>query len=169
MTDVVFEDKDFFVNYIYHLMDNPTQVRIQKLAYLLYAIYGSTYGMVDTKKDEEFLGQEYPKYLFKADFKAELYGAIEPYIYISFDKGKYASENLTDKEIKDFFNTPERKNIKGQIDNIVIDTNSIDDFMLVSRVRQDKVWKKAYQNGDKKMDNDAIIQEYSEKVINNEL
>ncbi|EAO75295.1 conserved hypothetical protein [Streptococcus agalactiae COH1] len=69
MDTVVFSEKDFLVNFLYKLLDNPTQIKVQKTLYLLFAFYGATYGNLDKDEDNEFSDQNYPKQLFKAILK----------------------------------------------------------------------------------------------------
>ncbi|HEO7186705.1 TPA: hypothetical protein VBE04_000819, partial [Streptococcus agalactiae] len=73
MDTVVFSEKDFLVNFLYKLLDNPTQIKVQKTLYLLFAFYGATYGNLDKDEDNEFSDQNYPKQLFKAIFEAWRY------------------------------------------------------------------------------------------------
>lgn len=55
MDTVVFSEKDFLVNFLYKLLDNPTQIKVQKTLYLLFAFYGATYGNLDKDEDNELI------------------------------------------------------------------------------------------------------------------
>lgn len=77
----------------------------------------------------------------------------------------YSKDNLTDIEIDNFFNTKELKNIKAFIQNIVNQCNSIDDFSLVDRTRQDNSWIEAYKLNTP-MNNSSIIDEYVRYMMN---
>lgn len=72
MKDVIFSNKDFLVNYLYKLLDNPTQVKVQKTLYLLFAFYGATYGKTknNSNGENEFFEQSYLRNLFSAKFEA---------------------------------------------------------------------------------------------------
>ena len=91
MKSVVFEDKDFLVQFLYKLFEKPSRIKIQKTLYLLYAFYGATYGNLNLNEDEEneFVGQNYPKYLFDANFEAWRYGPVEKEVYANDKKGLY--------------------------------------------------------------------------------
>lgn len=170
MDNVVFSNKDFLVNYIYRLLDNPTRIKIQKTLYFLFAYYGATYGNLQLNEDDEgeFSEQNYPRELFSANFEAWKYGPVEVDVYNN-EKifSYYSKDKLSDTEIDDFFNTNERKNIERFIQNIVAQINGIDDFSLVDRTHQDESWLKVYNPEDShiKMDNDTIIREYVEKYV----
>lgn len=167
MDRVVFQDKDFLVKFLYKLLENPTQIKVQKTLYLLFAYYGATYGNIKKEEDNEFSKQDYPKNLFEASFEAWRYGPVESEIYSKEKTEIYSRDNLSDQEIENFFNSPERKNIKEFIENIVRQTNSIDDFSLVDRTHQDEAWLKVYKEGEKhiKMDNNTIINEYISRYV----
>ncbi|HFE0901717.1 TPA: hypothetical protein ACF7YZ_001408 [Streptococcus agalactiae] len=69
MDTVVFSEKDFLVNFLYKLLDNPTQIKVQKTLYLLFAFYGATYGNLDKDEDNEFSDQNYPNNYLKLYLK----------------------------------------------------------------------------------------------------
>lgn len=170
MKSVVFEDKDFLVQFLYKLFEKPSRIKIQKTLYLLYAFYGATYGNLNLNEDEdenEFVGQNYPKYLFDANFEAWRYGPVEKEVYANDKKGLYESRSLTEDDIDSFFNTVELNNIKSFIENIVSQTKQIDDFSLVDRTHQDKAWQTVYTEGQNHipMDNNSIIQEYIDEYV----
>lgn len=170
MNSVVFENKDFLVQFLYELFEKPSRIKIQKTLYLLYAFYGATYGNINLSDDEEeneFVGQNYPKYLFNAIFEAWRYGPVEKDVYAKDRNDYYESRSLSSDEIDSFFNTVELKNIKSFIENIVSQTEQIDDFSLVDRTHQDKSWHTVYKEGQKHipMDNDSIIQEYIDEYV----
>ncbi|MGT2744924.1 Panacea domain-containing protein [Streptococcus phocae subsp. phocae] len=167
MNTVVFSEKDFLVNFLYQLLDNPTQIKVQKTLYLLFAFYGATYGKLETEEDNEFSEQNYPKELFKATFEAWKYGPVETDVYVNEKKGSYSDKILNEEDINEFFKTPELKNVRDFIENIVEQTNQIDDFSLVDRTHQDDVWLDVYKDGENHitMDNKKIIQEYIERYV----
>lgn len=163
MQTVVFSDKDILVNFLYKKLTNPTIPKIQKTLYLLYAFYGATYG--NLKSENDFVEETYPKYLFTANFTAGKYGPVEIDIYKKQKLHKY--DNIESDiplfpkdESNDRF-----ANIIMFINNIVNQTNLIDDYMLADRTKQDEVWKESFSNKDKTMDNKKIISEYIERYI----
>ncbi|HEO7348357.1 TPA: hypothetical protein VBE95_002030, partial [Streptococcus agalactiae] len=72
-----------------------------------------------------------------------------------------------EENINKFFNTPELKNVRDFIENIVEQTNQIDDFSLVDRTHQDNVWLDVYKEGESHipMENEKIIQEYIDRYV----
>lgn len=169
MDTVVFDNKDFLVNFLYKLLDNPTQIKVQKTLYLLFAFYGATYGNLENNQDDQndFSEQTYLKELFRANFEAWRYGPVETDVYANEKLGSYSGEELDNETINEFFNTSEFKNVKDFIENIVEQTNQIDDFSLVDRTHQDNVWLDVYKEGENHipMDNKEIIQEYIERYV----
>lgn len=170
MNQLVFEDKDFLVKFLYTLFETPSRIKIQKTLYLLFAFYGATYGSIESSnsdEENEFSGQEYPKYLFDAQFEAWRYGPVENEIYAREKGGQYEGVSLSDAEIDSFFDTIEKKNIKAFIENIVSQAKQIDDFSLVERTHQDESWREVYKEGQNHipMDKDAIIKEYTQKYV----
>lgn len=160
----VFTDKNYLVKYLYTRLSNPTQIKVQKTLYLLYAFYGATYGKIkDNSEESDFEGQEYPKELFPANFEAWRYGPVEVDVYNSEKLGEY--KNSSDTELDN--GTPEMKNIIEFTNNIVEQTDSIDDFGLVDRTHQDDCWLDLYREGilHIKMINDDIIEEYAQKYV----
>ena len=116
MSQLVFEDKDFLVKFLYTLFETPSRIKIQKTLYLLFAFYGATYGSIESSnsdEDNEFSGQEYPKYLFDAQFEAWKYGPVENEIYAREKRGQYEGVSLSNAEIDSFFDTIEKKKHKG--------------------------------------------------------
>lgn len=109
MDGVVFQDKDFLVNFLYKLLENPTQIKVQKTLYLLFAFYGATYGNIKKEEDNEFSKQNYPSNLFEAIFEAWRYGPVEIEIYSNEKKEMYSKDNLNDQDIESFFDSPEKK------------------------------------------------------------
>lgn len=161
--DVVFTDKDLLVNYVYNKLDNPTLIKVQKTLYLLFAFYGATYGMIDNEIDDEFEGQTYAKRLFDADFEAWRYGPVEIEVYKKQKSGDY---ELAD-DVKIPRSAAEWNNIMSFIDDIINQTNKINDFGLVDRTHQDNAWANKFQEGIShiKMDNSEIIKEYLERYV----
>ena len=165
MKDVVFEQKNDLVNYLYSLLDNPTQIKVQKTMYLLFAYYGATYGNLESDSSEnDFEGQSYPKYLFEPQFEAWRYGPVDYEIYQNEKKNVYEKDSTFPTTS---LNEQENKNIQGFIKNIVSQTNNIDDFSLVDRTHQDNSWRLAYKEDSSptKMNADDVINEYKDRYI----
>ena len=49
----IFNNKDDLVNYLLYKLDLPSQLKIQKTLYLLFAFYGATYGKLS--EDESII------------------------------------------------------------------------------------------------------------------
>lgn len=165
--EYVFEDKDELVRYLYSILSNPTQIKVQKTLYLLYAFYGATYGQLGKHDKEDFNGQNYPKELFPANFQAWRYGPVEYDVYCSEKAGEYTE--IEEEIIAD--DTPEEKNIKKFVDELVSQTDEIDDFSLVDRTHQDNVWLDNYQEGKRyiEMSNEDIVAEYKERYVKSDV
>lgn len=162
--EYVFADKNLLVNYLYNRLTNPTQIKVQKTLYLLYAFYGATYGQISTSKEKsDFEGQSYPRELFNANFEAWRYGPVDPEVYSNEKLGLYIANNHVSLPN----DTSEEININEFCDNIIEQTNEIDDFSLVDRTHQDLIWLNNYQEGVNhiKMNGTDIIQEYVDRYV----
>lgn len=165
-SDYVFEDKNRLVHYLYSILSNPTQIKVQKSLYLLYAFYGATYGQLFKHEDkEDFDGQTYPKELFNANFQAWRYGPVEYDVYRNEKADMY--DGVEEIEMKT--DTEENINIKRFIDSLVSQIDKMDDFSLVDRTHQDNVWLNNYKEGNLyiEMSNEDIVKEYKERYIKN--
>lgn len=141
-----------------------TPLRLQKTLYFAFAFYGATLGQLSSDNEEEnkFEGSaDYPKYLFKENFEAWQYGPVLRSIYRDnkYDKGKIEeAEEWTVNGEKD-------QAIFDLIDQVVKQTDEMGDFTLVERSHEDKAWKVAYEDGQKEMDKNEIIEEYKLELI----
>lgn len=160
MTDTVFfNDKTTLVNHILFKIDINSSIRVQKLLYLLYAYYGATYGSINNQEGfEEF--EPYPARLFKANFEAWQYGPVDSDVWSSYKYGQYKPVEYNAK-------TPQEKNIILFLDDLIKQTNEINDFGLVERTHQDKVWSDNYKEGQRhiSIDSDSIIKEYQKRYV----
>ena len=151
-----FEDKKFLVGLFNKLLKNPTQVKVQKSMYLAYAYYSA---MVKSNN--------YPKELFNANFIAEDYGVIDIDIFNYYKED--IDFSVSDKEIDNFF-CELGENIQTNIYHFIMDvvnaTNSIDDFSLIIRTKQDMCYKIAYNREDKRIFNKDIKKEYCKDYPN---
>ena len=147
MENYVFLNKDNLVNYLISKLDNPTQLKIQKGMYFLWAFYSATYGNIDYKdKNSEFYQQEvpYPKELFDGNFEAWRYGPVLPDVYENFKNNKYKSKVILDG----LTNNDNNDEIILFINDIISQINNIDDFGLVIRSQNDLAWKDKVKNHD---------------------
>lgn len=160
MADTVFfKDKTTLVNHILSRIDINSSIRIQKVLYLLYAYYGAIYGSLEQEESfEEF--EAYPRRLFEADFEAWQYGPVDSEVWSSYKYDMYKVEEYDAK-------TPQEKNVILFLDDLINQTNEINDFGLVDRTHQDRVWVNAYKPNEKhiKMSGDSIIEEYKERYV----
>src|SRR5699024_7177023 len=122
--DFVFADKDDLVKLLYKKLSNPTQIKVQKTLYLLFAYYGATYGKINNRdtKDDQFDEQSYPKYLFNADFQAWRYGPVERDVY-SKEKNDEFNDIPNDFQPTFSVGQEEKSNILSFIDNIINQTD----------------------------------------------
>lgn len=153
-----FDDKKELVSYIYNSLSNPTPIKLQKTLYFVWAFYAATYGNIDYNVASEFKEEEtYPKYLFNAKFEAWKYGPIDSDVY-SWDKSDYI------EKFKNSFSpaTPQDREIKLFIDDIISQVDNVNDFGLVERSHRDKAYKDVYNNQEShtSMNNDEIKRDY---------
>ena len=157
---VFFDDKAELVNHILSKIDINSSIRVQKVLYLLYAYYGAIYGSLEQEKSyEEF--ETYPKRLFNANFEAWQYGPIDSEVWSAYKKNKYEAKEYDAK-------TPQEKNIILFLNDLISQTNEINDFGLIDRTHQDESWIEKYDDKTKhiKMDSDAIVKEYKKRYVN---
>jgi hypothetical protein len=160
MTDTVFfNNKTALVNHILFKIDIDSSIRVQKLLYLLYAYYGATYGSINNQEGfEEF--ETYPARLFKANFEAWQYGPVDSDVWRDYKRDEY-------KPVEYNTETAQEKNVILFLNDLIEQTNEINDFGLVERTHQDKVWSDNYKDGQKhiSIDSDSIIREYRERYV----
>lgn len=170
------DNKENLVRYLYNKLDVPTNLRIQKTLYLLWAFYAGTYGSLDKFDNEdeelELNAEDYPKELFKPAFEAWRYGPVDNDIYSEiksdeFEKGNdFSIDRVLSEKIKE---TPSvANNISIFLDNLISQFNGIDDWSLVARTHQDKSWSSKYVEGQNHipMDQVMIREEYFQKLKN---
>lgn len=131
MRKYYFNNVDDLVNHLFYKEPDITPLRLQINLYFLFAFYISTY---QNKND-------YPEYLFNADFEAWHYGPTIRRVYLNQEEGKYTprefifGDQKIDQEISKFINDTL---------NRIIDRS---DFMLVDKLHEDITWRKAMDNG----------------------
>lgn len=169
--DVVFPSKIHYVDYIANHLHGYSPIKVQSVLYFTWAIYSATYGCMDIDQSElKGSGITYPKELFKANFKAWRYGAIDVeswqyYVHNSEDIKKTNFSKITTLKLPYVVN-----DIKLFIDDIIInDVDKVNDFGLVMRMHEDTAWKQVYySNCDStnvgKMNNEEIKADYIKYV-----
>ncbi|CUW14750.1 type II toxin-antitoxin system antitoxin SocA domain-containing protein [Leuconostoc gasicomitatum] len=170
MSEYVFTNKYDLVSYLYSKLDNPTNLKIQKAMYLLWAFYVGTYGSLEEDADNS---DSYPDYLFEAAFEAWRYGPVDSEIYASIKgKKKFNIDSSVDKLLKesvaeDIKNDKQKfNNIVSFLNNLVNQIDKTDDFALVARTHEDSSWADVYREGiiHIKMTATAIKKEYAHKL-----
>lgn len=162
----IFNNKDDLVNYLLYKLDLPSQLKIQKTLYLLFAFYGATYGKLSNdESNPELDSTNYKPFLFEPNFKAWKYGPVDYDVYINFKKEKYKELKSIENKLNEELTLSEKSNIIKFIDNIINQTDEIDDYTLMDRTREDKVWSDSYKNKEKNMNPYLIVDEYYSKYI----
>ena len=162
----IFNNKDDLVNYLLYKLDLPSQLKIQKTLYLLFAFYGATYGkLINKENNSELDSNNYTPFLFEPNFQAWKYGPVDYDVYINFKKEKYKELKSIENILNEDLTLAEKNNIIKFIDNIINQTDEIDDYSLMDRTREDKVWSDSYNNKEKNMNPYLIIAEYYSKYI----
>lgn len=162
----IFNNKDDLVNYLLYKLNFPSQLKIQKTLYLLFAFYGATYGkLINEENNLELDSNNYTPFLFKPNFQAWKYGPVDYDVYINFKKEKYKELKSIENKLNEELTLSEKSNIIKFIDNIINQTDEIDDYTLMDRTREDKVWSDSYKNKEKNMNPNLIINEYNSRYI----
>lgn len=162
----IFNNKDDLVNYLLYKLDLPSQLKIQKTLYLLFAFYGATYGkLINKENNSELDSNNYTPFLFEPNFQAWKYGPVDYDVYINFKKEKYKGLKSIENILNEDLTEVEKRNIITFIKNIINQTDGIDDYTLIDRTREDKVWSDSYNNKEKNMNPYLIIDEYYSKYI----
>lgn len=141
-----------------------TPLRLQKTLYFIFAFYGATLGQLNSEKEEEckFEGSsDYPKYIFAEEFEAWQYGPVLRSIYFANKQAPESIENAPDWNPL----TEKDQSINDLIEQVIKQTDEMGDFTLVERSHEDREWKEAYKQEQRKMDKDKIIEEYKLDVI----
>lgn len=138
-------------------------LKLQKTMYLLFAMWGGNiYNINQDINNEEKIeySEKLNEYLFLADFEAWKYGPVDREIYYKFK----ANEINPITELNYDGECTQKPLLESFINTIIDQAFKINDFALVDLTHEDKVWKDAYNNGNKKMDSMDIIKEYSTKL-----
>ena len=73
---------------------------------------------------------------------------------------KYDLVNYLLYKLNEELTLSEKNNIIKFIDNIINQTDELDDYSLMDRTREDKVWSDSYKNKEKNMNPYLIVDEY---------
>lgn len=170
MANYVFDQKDDLVSYLYSKLDNPTNMKIQKAMYLLWAFYAGTYGSLEKTADNSNV---YPEYLFQSAFEAWRYGPVDNELYgriksgVSFDIEGQPQDFLNNHISADVTKDKQKvKNITSFLTNLIDQIDKMDDFALVARTHEDSSWTDSYIEGIKhiEMKAETIKKEYAHKL-----
>lgn len=164
----IFNNKDDLVNYLLYKLNLPSQLKIQKTLYLLFAFYGATYGkLINEENNSELDSNNYTPFLFEPNFQAWKYGPVDYDVYINFKKEeeKYKELKSIENILNEDLTEAGKRNIITFINNIINQTDEIDDYTLMDRTREDRVWSDSYKNKEKNMNPYSIIDEYYSKYI----
>jgi hypothetical protein len=165
--EYIFEDKNDLVNYLLYKLNLPSQLKIQKTLYLLFAFYGATYGkLINDENNSELDSSNYTPFLFEPNFQAWKYGPVDYDVYINFKKEeKYKELKSIENKLNEDLTEVEKRNIITFINNIINQTDEMDDYTLMDRTREDKVWSDSYSNKEKNMNPILIVNEYNSKYV----
>lgn len=152
----VFNQTEQLIRYLLERDESISQVRLHKTLYLLYAVYGGTYGSLEENSEIE---KPYPKELFDAVFEAWKYGPVIHEVFINKKNGHYDNlDNLKPFEPE----TEQQKDILVFINELLNQIDQMSDFTLIDRTQQDQTWKETYNQGREIMNKEDIIAEYAE-------
>lgn len=165
----IFENKNDLVNYLFYKLNYPSLLKIEKTLYLLFAFYGATYGkLINEENNSELDLMNYTTFLFKPNFKAWKYGPVDYDVYINFRDGEYTKNSeikSIENKLNEILTGPEKRNIITFINNIINQTDEIDDFTLIDRTCEDTIWSDSYKNKEENMNPYLIVDEYYSKYI----
>lgn len=132
------------ISYLITEFDNPTDVKIEKSLYFLWAFYVAIFGDNGYAQPMRDLGN-YPKYLFPASFWGSIFGPELVGLCWADYNNKIKNAN------KDNTYNPVPKNTVEQdvwdfIDEVIRQLNLVDDVALIE-LSCDNAWEKAYRSG----------------------
>lgn len=169
MGDYIFNNKSDLVNYLFEKLDEPSPLKIQKTLYFLFAYYGATYGNLSSEETGELDSINYTKFLFNPAFEAWQYGPVDYEVYTANREGCYQAKPLEMEHLNQKLTPAEKRNVVQFTDNIISQTNEVDDFTLVDRTHEDECWSKPFKENSGaphiKMNPDEIIEEYITKHV----
>ena len=131
MRKYYFNNVDDLVNHLFYKEPDMAPLRLQINLYFLFTFYIGTYQNQN----------DYPEYLFNADFEAWHYGPTIKQVHLNQEEGKYAPREFIfgnqkiDQEISKFINDTLNRIINRS------------DFLLVDKLHEDITWRKAMNDG----------------------
>lgn len=130
MRKYYFENVDDLVNYLLYKEPDITPLRLQISLYFLFAFYIGTYQNQN----------DYPKYLFNADFETWYYGPTIRRVYLNQEEGKYIPHEFI------FGNHEIDQEVNRFINDLLSRITDRSDFSLIDRLHEDTTWRKAMNN-----------------------
>ena len=132
------------ISYLITKFDNPTDVKIEKSLYFLWAFYVAIFdnnGYAQPVRDLD----NYPKYLFPASFCASIFGPELVGLCWADYNNKIKNVNNESKYNPVPKNTVEQ-DVWDFIDETIRQLNLVDDVALIE-LSCDNAWEKAYRSG----------------------
>ena len=155
---------DDLISYLITKFDNPTDVKIEKSLYFLWAFYVAIFGDNGYAQPMRDLGN-YPKYLFPASFWGSIFGPeLVGLCWADYNnKIKNANKNTI---YKSTLKNEVEQDIWDFIDEVIKQLNSVNDDALIELSR-DNAWEKAYRSGAHTLLNeDDIVNAYKNHAKN---
>lgn len=152
------------ISYLITKFDNPTDVKIEKSLYFLWAFYVAIFGDNGYVQPVRDLGN-YPKYLFPASFGGSIFGTkLVGLCWADYNnKIKNVNNESTYNPVPK--NTVEQ-DVWDFIDEVIKQLNPVNDDVLIELSR-DNAWEKAYRSGAHTLLNeDDIVNTYKNHVKN---
>lgn len=159
-----FNNVNDLISYLITEFDDPTDVKIEKSLYFLWAFYVAIFGDNGYAQPVRDLGN-YPKYLFPASFWGSIFGPELVGLCWADYNNKIKNAN------KDNTYNPVPKNTVEQdvwdfIDETIRQLNLVNDDTLIELSR-DNAWEKAYRSSAHTLLNeDDIVNAYKNHVKN---
>lgn len=159
-----FNNVNDLISYLITKFDNPTDVKIEKSLYFLWAFYVAIFGDNGYAQPVRDLGN-YPKYLFPASFGGSIFGPeLVGLCWADYNnKIKNANNESTYNPVPK--NTVEQ-DVWDFIDETITQLNLVNDVALIE-LSCDNAWEKAYRRGAHTLLNeDDIVNAYKNHVKN---
>lgn len=136
-------------------------IKLQKAMYFLFAFYGGKIKLLNLQKDADKKDIQ----LFTPCFEAWAYGPVDREIYYKFKNDEYKDIDVTNNYLEGLSEFD-----KGFILDMTESIFNTSDFGLVNLSHKDISWKSNFDydnpNKSSKISSEAIIDEYFEKIFN---
>ncbi|MFB4260537.1 Panacea domain-containing protein [Shouchella clausii] len=165
--EYVFPSVHIVAEYLHHLKETLSPLKLQKSLYFLYAYHGAMYG---NKTDQlgiiEGTSEPSGLRLFPVSFEAWKYGPVIKDVYIR-DRYHGGYNRTPDDNLQAVTQVQAVPEIRMFIDELFEQIDAVSDFSLVERSHQDNSWKSCYREDSTQnlMCNDKIIEEYKERYL----